>query len=218
MITYFIGVKEGMANLKYAVDSPHTRPWAERIGRIIMNASVVELESVNWLVQLTERHEDASRIFGQVFKTRTVEIERWIEMRGGTDKAWRRKALRAWNDARRLAAIRNQVAHNPLSFWWKDAREQSEPDFVYIIAMRGAGRKPKGMLERYAADKAGDELAALAQQLAVLREQWCARRDQGLVPPAAEPTELWRRVRARIHRRIDRISMAMETARAADGK
>jgi hypothetical protein len=207
-----------MTKLKYAVDSPHTRPWAERIGRIIMNTSAVELESVLWFVQLTERHEDASRFFGQVFKTRILEIERHIEARGSTDKGWRRKALRAWNDARRLAAIRNQVAHNPLSFWWKDSKEQGEPNFVYVIAMRGAGRKPKDMLERHAADKAGNELAALAQQLAVLREQWCAQRDQGLVPPAAEPTGFWRRVRARIHRRIDKISMAMEAVRAADGQ
>lgn len=116
-----------MTGLKYAVDSPHTRGWVERIGRIIMNFSAVEMESVHWLVQLTERHEDASRFFARTFTARTVEIERCIEVRG-TDKVCRRKALRAWNDARELGGIRNHVAHNPLAYWWKDPVERGEPD------------------------------------------------------------------------------------------
>jgi hypothetical protein len=52
-----------MARLQYAVDSPHIYGWAERIGRIIMNSSALELESVHWLVQMTERHEDAGFFF-----------------------------------------------------------------------------------------------------------------------------------------------------------
>lgn len=193
-----------MRRLQYAVDSPHTRGWAERIGRIIMNASGIELESVEWLVHLTARHEDASYFFGQKFNSRIVQIERCIEVRSA-DKVWRRNALRAWNDVRRLAGIRNQVAHNPLAFWWKDPAERGEPDSVYVMSMRGAGRKPKEKLGRRQADEAGDELAALPQRLAALREEWCAQRDQGLVPPAPEPEELWRRLRARVHRWIDRL-------------
>jgi hypothetical protein len=191
--------------------------WAERIGRIIMNSSAVEMESVLWLVQLTERHEDAGRFWSQNFKTRTAEIDRCIEARGSTDKVWRRKALRAWNDARSLAVIRNQVAHNPLAFWWKNSTEQGEPDFVYVASMRGTGRKPRDMLERHAADKAGNELAALAQRLAILREEWCVRRDRGLVPPATEPRKFWHRVRSGIHRRIDKIAMSMDAIRESRG-
>ena len=183
-----------------------------------MNSSAVEMESVLWLVYLTERHEDASRFWSQPFKTRTVEIERCIEARSHTDKAWRRKALRAWNDARQLAAIRNHVAHNPIAFWWKDSAEQGEPDFVYVASMKGEGRKPRAMLERHKVDEAGNELAALAQRLAALREEWGAQRDQGRVPPAAEPTGFWHRIRARIHRWIDRISMSMDAIRESRGR
>jgi hypothetical protein len=86
---------------------------------------------------------------------------------------------------------------------------------VYVASMRGAGRKPKGMLERHAADEAGNELAALTQRLAALREEWGARRDQGLVPPAAEPKEFRHRVRARIHRWMDKISTSVDADRAA---
>jgi hypothetical protein len=206
-----------MTDLKYAVDSPHTRGWAERIGRIIMNFSAVEMESVHWLVQLTERHEDASRFFARTFNARTVEIERCIQVRG-MDKVWRRKALRAWNDARELGGIRNHVAHNPLAYWWKNPVERGEPDFVYVASMRGAGRKPREMLERGKVDKAGDEIAALTQRLAALREEWCAQRDRGLVPPAAEPKELWLRLRARVHRWIDRASLSISAIRASRGR
>lgn len=178
-----------------------------------MNASAVELESVHWLVQLTERHEDADLFFRQQFKARTTEIGRCIEARSGADKVWRRKALRAWNDGRRLAAIRNQVAHNPISFWWKDPAEQGEPDFVFVVSMKGAGRKPRDMLERQEADQAGNELAALAQRLAALREEWCARRDQGLVPSALQPKQRARRIRARIYRWVDKLAMSMEEIR-----
>jgi hypothetical protein len=207
-----------MTDLKYAVDSPHTRGWPERIGRIIMNFSALEQESVHWLVQLTERHEDAGGFFVQTFNTRTVEIERCIEVRG-TNKVWRRKALRSWNDARRLAAIRNQVAHNPLAYGWKDSAERDEPDFVYVVSMRGAGRRKRTeMLGRHEADKAGNELAALAQRLAALRSEWCTQRDQGLVPPATEPKGRWHRVTARAHRWIDKISMRISPLEATNDR
>jgi hypothetical protein len=98
-----------MPQLKYAVDSPHLRGWAERIGRIIMNFSALEFESVHWLVVLTERHEDTSVFNAQTFNAKAKEIEQCIEARG-TDKVWRKKALRCWNEARVLASIRNQVA------------------------------------------------------------------------------------------------------------
>jgi hypothetical protein len=199
-----------MARLQYAVDSPHLRGWAERIGRIIMNFSALEQESLHWLVQLTGRHEDASRFFARNFNSRTVEIKQCIEARG-SDEVWRRKALSSWDNARRLAGIRNQVAHNPIAFWWKDSTQQGEPDFVYVLSMRGAGRKPKDMLDRHKADKAGNELRTLVERLAALREEWCAQLDQGLVPPATEPKGPWHRITARIHRWIDRVSLSMSS-------
>lgn len=200
-----------MPKLQYVTDSPHTRGWAERIGRLIMNFSGLELQSIEWLVHLTDRHEDAGRFFAQKFNSRIVQIERCIEVRS-TDKEWRRKALRSWNDARRLSGIRNQVAHNPLAFWWKDPAERGEPDFVYIASMRGAGRNPKEMLGRQKADDAGNELAALVKRLTGLREEWCAQRDRGLVPAAPEPEELWPRIRARAHRWMDRVTLSMAAA------
>lgn len=78
-----------------------------------MNCSAVEMESVHWLVQLTDRHEDASRFWNQPFKARTAEIDRCIEMRGSTDKVWRRKAL--W-----FANINN---HNTRRSYRKDLQE-----------------------------------------------------------------------------------------------
>lgn len=206
-----------MPKLQYEVDSPHTRGWAERIGRIIINFSAIEMESVHWLVQLTERHEDSGRFFAKQFKARALEIEQCVEARGN-DKAWRRRALRSWNDARRLAGVRNQVAHNPLAYWWNDPEQRGEPDFVYVASMRGAGRKPREMLERQRADRAGDELAAAVQRLAALRAEWCDQRDRGLVPPALEPKELWHRIRARIHRWIDKIVLSMSAIRESRGQ
>ena len=206
-----------MPKLEYVIDSPHTREWAERIGRIIMNFSAIEGESIRWMVELTERHEDASRFFARNFNERSQEIKQYIEARG-SDLGWRRKALSAWDNARRLAGIRNQVAHNPIGFWWNDSTQQGTPDFVYALAMRGAGRKPREMLDQHKADKAGNELAALVQRLDTLRKEWCDQRAQGLVPPAGEPKEFWHRVRSRIRRRIDRIAMAMNAIRESHGQ
>ena len=195
-----------MAKLQHAIDSAHNRGWPDRIGRIIMNSSAVELESVHWLVQLTERHEDIGRFFGQTFMARLLDIERCVEIRGAAEKAWRQKALRAWNEVRVLIPVRNQVAHNPLIYGWSGPAQRGEPDFVCIASMPGR-RSRRSMLKRQEADKAGDDFAALAQRLTALRREWQAKRDQGMVPPAMPPTGIRRRLTARFHRWIDKLSM-----------
>jgi hypothetical protein len=104
-------------------------------------------------------------------------------------------------------------------YGWNDPAERGEPDFVFFAAVPKAGRrKRKDMLGRHEADKAGNAIAALPQRLAALREEWCALRDQGRVPPATEPEKFWHRLRSRIHRWIDKVSYVDRRSQSSTAK
>lgn len=44
-----------MARIKYATDSSHAKVWAEPVGKLILNFAGLELESLLWLVQMSEQ-------------------------------------------------------------------------------------------------------------------------------------------------------------------
>jgi hypothetical protein len=187
-----------MSRIKYAVDSPHVRPWLERIGKIILNFSSLEFESVSWLGNLAEL-DDLQPAFKMPFASRVQEIMQQIEARP-CSKRWRRDALRAWNEALHLARVRNQIAHNPVVFAWRTRLEVGEPDFIGIPATRTKGKSSKhGLLSRAKADQTINEATALVGRLEKLRKEWSELRDKGLVPavsPAPSPyrrlLRLWR--------------------------
>jgi hypothetical protein len=173
-----------MSRLKYAIDSPHTRPWTERIGKIIVNFSALELESIRWLVQLSEQHQSIGTFVATPFAARITQVTGHIEARS-TSSRWRKESLRAWNDALKLAKIRNRIAHNPVMFAWNNPAETGEPDFVGIPSMRKAGFAAKEtLLSKATADRSTNEMVALIHKLEALRVEWCDLRDKGQAPAA----------------------------------
>lgn len=187
-----------MTKLKYAVDSKYTNPWIERVGKLILNFSAIEMESIHWLVQLTEREFEISSLANAKFSSRTNQIMRLIEARK-LDEKWRKQSLKRWNEALKLAQLRNQVAHNPLLFGWNHASEVGEPDILGMPNI-GARKSSKAtwLLSKDYADQSINSMVDIAQALAELRCQWCSERDQGQVPPVGNPPNLWRRMRRRI--------------------
>ena len=57
-----------MSAIHYAIDSPHTNKWAERVGKLILNFSGLEFETYLWLVNMSE---DASPRSMKKFANRT---------------------------------------------------------------------------------------------------------------------------------------------------
>lgn len=187
-----------MSRLKHAINSPYTMQWDERVGKLILNFSVIELESIHWLVQLSEREFEIGSIVEIPFASRVTQVMRHVDERKTNDK-WRKRSLRGWNEALKLAHLRNQVAHNPIIFGWNQAPELGEPDVLGIPNIR-ARRTSKAtwLLSIDQADKSIDSMVEIAKTLAELRTEWCVARDQGKVPPVKVQPPLWRRFRRRL--------------------
>lgn len=173
-----------MGRIKHAVNSPHAVGWPTRIGKLMINFSALEFEGTLWLIQLTERPELASRIGEMQFAQRVRAVMDQVDGRA-TGVAWRRGARKAWEESLGLARVRNQVAHNPITFAWSDPAQRGEPDFIGIPSVRGKGSGGKGaLLSAASIDHAIDRSAAIAQLLARLRLDWRSLRDNGRAPPA----------------------------------
>lgn len=186
-----------MNHLKHAVDSPHTDPWVKRIGKIILNFAAIELDCIHWLLQFSEDPGSLKYFVELPFAARVVELLRHVEHRSSGPK-WRKQAVRAWNDALKLAIVRNQVAHNPIVFGWRTPSEEGEPDFIGIPNLRGGAKaSTDSLLSKASADKNINEMAALAQKLRELRIEWSSLRDAGGLKPALSgraKKALWRRL------------------------
>lgn len=187
-----------MRRLKYAVDSQHTKSWIERVGKLILNFSAIEFESIHWFVRLAERELEIKLIVETPFASRVTQIMRHIEDRK-MDEKWRKKSLRFWNEALKLAHLRNQVAHNPILFGWNDISEIGEPTVLGIPNIRARrASKAQWLLSTDHADKSINSMVEIARALGELRVQWCTARDQGKVPPVTTPPSFWYKLRRRI--------------------
>lgn len=195
---YSCGARKPMGRIKQSINSVHTTPWIERVGKIILNFSVIELESIHWFVQLSEREFEIGAIAEMPFASRVTQVMKHIEERN-TGAQWRRRALRSWNEALKLAHLRNQVAHNPIIFSWSEMPEKGEPDILGIPNVRArTSTKANWLLSTIHADKSINSMVEIAKSLAELRIEWCAARDQGKAPPVKVEPRLWYKLRRRV--------------------
>jgi hypothetical protein len=187
-----------MSRFKHAINPSYTQPWVERVGKLILNFSVIELESIHWFVQMSEREFEIQSIVEIPFASRVTQVMKHIEARKTNDK-WRKQSLRKWNEALKLAHLRNQVAHNPIIFGWSNLPETGEPNVLGIPNMRARRTsKAKWLISTDHADKSINSMVEISKTLAELRIEWCTARDQGKVPPVKTSPPLWCRLRRRI--------------------
>ncbi len=187
-----------MSRFKQSINSVHTRPWIERVGKLILNFSAIEMESVLWFVQISEQEFAIHAIVEIPFGARVKQIMEHIEDRK-IGPRWRIRSLRAWNDALKLAHIRNQVAHNPITFGWSNTPEVGAPNILGIPNVRARkSSKATWLLSTDHADQSIDSMVSIAKNLAELRIEWCAARDLGKAPPVKVQPHFWYRLRRRI--------------------
>lgn len=181
-----------MSRIQYVTKSKQMQHWEGRIGRLVINFSALEFESIHWLVQLSEGHDAIGSIAQKQFVPRTTEIMRYVEQRSvGT--RWRKETLREWNRALKLAKIRNRVAHNPVLFGWNASTQNGEPDLIGIPSARDPRFPAKEvLLSPKAVDHAVEEALQVVQKLETLRKEWCQFRDNGLAPGRPLQLSRWR--------------------------
>jgi hypothetical protein len=187
-----------MSRFKHATNPRYGEQWVERVGKLILNFSAIEFESILWFVQLAEREFEIKSIVEIPFASRVTQVMRHVDERK-TNGRWRKQSLKGWNEALKLAHLRNQVAHNPIVFGWSQVPETGEPNVLGIPDIRARRvTNAKWVLSTEYADKSINSMAAIAAILADLRTEWCAARDQGKVPPVRAAPPLWYRFRRRI--------------------
>lgn len=170
-----------MARIKYKENSPLLSGWAENVGKLILNFSAIELESYQWLVQMSEELKSIHKFIKKSFSFRVFEIEKYIEERSFTEQ-WKISAVQKWNAVRELSLLRNRVAHNPIFFSWSDSEQRGEPDYLGVIDMKKREQNKQGedeLLSKSRIQMASNEIADLVAGLERLRKEWCSIRDQG---------------------------------------
>jgi hypothetical protein len=165
--------------VKYARDSTFAEPWAQSIGKFILNFGLLEFESHMWLLQLS----DEPQLFpDEWFTQRVARINKLVNRRA-FDAAWKDSAERSWERAKTLANTRNQLAHNPLFFGWTDPAEEGTPDLIGILDARSLGDGnsawKSGISLANIVEKT-NEVVTLVEELALLRDEWCIFRDRNL--------------------------------------
>ena len=151
------------SRIKHSINSEHTKPWIERVGKIILNFSAIEMESIHWFLQLSEREFEIKAIVELPFASRVTQVMRHVEDRAISIQ-WRKQSLRAWNDALKLAYLRNQVAHNPIVFSWSKLPEVGVPDTLGIPNLRArSSANAQWLLSTESADSSINEMVVIAK-------------------------------------------------------
>lgn len=169
-----------MSRVKYAIEPPFIKPWATRIGKLIINFADLEFESYLWLIQMSEKPERIQEFTKLKYASRVKKITKFAEDLAFSEQ-WRVAALAGWSDSLELAKLRNRIAHNPLLFTWTNEDEKGEPDFIGVVDIK-SGKQPRGtegpLLSKADIAKAINQIGSLVSHLASLRKDWCTLRDK----------------------------------------
>lgn len=176
--TAALGIGKNMSRFKHAVDAPLSTAWIERVGKLILNFGVLELETYLWLVQLSEAPDRIPEFTSKPFALRAQEISAFVDTRAFSGE-WKISARSAWCEALEHAQLRNRIAHSPLAFGWSGPAEEGEPDFIGVIDLRRRDDRQNPLVSKSEMDVVINSIVTLASRLSSLRVTWCSIRDAG---------------------------------------
>jgi|GEM_PF-2974734 len=166
-----------MRKIIYDIDPSFVPPWVERIGKAILNFSVIEFESYQWLVQLTEQPEFIEKFTKDNFTKRVSWITKLVLERG-FEKEWKIETNNLWARTLVMSQTRNRIAHNPLTYGWTIEPPTGEPDFIDIINMKKNNSfSIEQRLSKNDLDDFINQAVDIVKRLTILREHWCNLRD-----------------------------------------
>ena len=116
------------------------------VGKLIVNCGAVELLTFIWIRELTTD--------GALFDVamdmplgRRIDLIMDLLKERGADPKLLAKSKKAWGEVRKLAEVRNIVAHGPLAFGWNGPeRPGSVPDFIGTPILKDMKRNKTGQL------------------------------------------------------------------------
>lgn len=171
--------------IKPAVDSRHTQPWLEPIGKLAVNFGAIELHTYWWLGALAGDPGVARGALRKPFTQRVGRITELLRTRID-DAPLRDEALAARQEAESVAEFRNAILHNPLVFGWHSLPETGSPDLIGIPDVAHVGSKPR-ITKPIAA--LADIIAAVNREVLLVQalDQLLARLDAILAAKSERP-------------------------------
>lgn len=163
-----------MSRIEPVVDSLHSKPWLEPLGKLVLNFGAIELQTYLWLGDLSSDGNLPYQAIEWSFKHRVEKISALVAetIKSHTLKS---QCMTAWDQALEIAKIRNAIVHNPIVFGWSSGSEVGPPDIIGVPDVGHLGAKPR--VSQPVASLAEinarvNETAKLASQLFELRAKY----------------------------------------------
>jgi hypothetical protein len=165
-----------MSSIKHAINPSFSPAWIGRVGKLILNFGVLELETYLWFIQLSERPDRIPEFTTKKFADRVQEIIGFVKNHAHSEE-WKNNALEAWEEALHHAKFRNRIAHSPLVFGWTGRVEEGEPDFIGVVDLQRRDLSQTALASKGKMDAVINSIVSLATRLSIMRQDWCAIRD-----------------------------------------
>ena len=135
----------GLAAMGLALDAPYLGPWADKIGRFILNFGSIELVSYQHLLLLEATNDGFLLNIGSKFGRRVDRIKGLLAASSKLSEGERDASINRWDEANEFAKWRNRIAHNPVLPTWHPGSDADKdpPDLLGIPDVR---QLKKGMI------------------------------------------------------------------------
>lgn len=129
----------------FLVHQAEGQPFVEPVGKLMINFGGIELYSYIWIIELS-RDEVLLDLAVDLSFGRRVELILHLIERERMPKGWKANSTDLWNAAKKLAEVRNTIAHSPIVFSWRNPPYDRPPDVVGIPNLRYLKRKHRRVL------------------------------------------------------------------------
>jgi len=105
----------------------------------VINFGAIEVQTYEWIRHLSKDGSHLKAAIKKSFDSRTKCVGELLEEASLAD-SFRLDCGNAWDEAKDLAMFRNQIAHSPIVFVWKNREAVGNPDAIGVLDYRkGSG-------------------------------------------------------------------------------
>ena len=116
---------EMLSRMGHASNDEALAPWAERIGRLVLNFGGIELLTYKYLALIEPDRGRLERCFELLLVPRIDRIIQLLAANEALPDAERQIANRDWGEVKKMTQWRNHIAHNPVVPFWGTHQDPS---------------------------------------------------------------------------------------------
>lgn len=153
-----------------SINSSHSGPWVDAIGKLIINFGHVEYLTYEWMDLMGASFPVPAKGQPNGLAVRIDAVRKSTEA-SALPKGLKRRVKGEWINAEKLLGFRNRIAHGPIVFVYKGGDESRPPSFVGSYSGRstfGANAKPENLATVKDVLGKADEALGIARNLIAL--------------------------------------------------